>query len=426
MTKKEMYSPASAMMSYAYDAQTEKGAVKPPLHLSSTYTFPNAETGKGWFLQAYGLEGAPEGESGMIYSRLNHPNLDILEQRLSLWEGAEAGAAFASGMAAISTSMLTMLKPGDVVLFSSPIYGGTHHFLKDILPSWGIESLPFYPNDDMESISHRLVDKGYANRLAMIYIESPANPTNDLFDLSLASNLAKAFSTEEKRVQIAVDNTYLGPYGCLPLQHGADLVLYSATKYLGGHSDLLAGACLGSAELIGKIKAMRTFLGSMLSPFNAWLLTRSLETYEVRMERQIQSAEVISAYLQSHKQVKKCYYLGDLPTGSKQASIYAKQCKNPGAMLAFEVWGGEKEAFRFLNHLKLVKLAVSLGGTESLAEHPATMTHIDVPQAEKDTAGISDSLIRLSIGLEHPEDIIADLDRAFAQLPLPSPNLQIS
>ncbi len=416
--KKSYYSPASAMMSHAYDAQTEKGAVKPPLHLSSTYCFPNAETGKAWFEQAYGLEGAAEGSPGLIYSRLNHPNLEILEQRLCLWDGAEAAAAFASGMAAISASLLALLKPGDVVLYSSPIYGGTHHFLKEILPLWGVESMPFYPEDDKDSICHRLVDQGFSAKLALIYIESPANPTNDLFDLSMASELAKAFSTTQKEVKVLVDNTYLGPYGCKPLQHGADLVLYSATKYLSGHSDMLAGACLGNAQMIGKIKAMRTFLGSMLSPFNAWLLSRSLETYEVRMQRQIQTAETVAEYLEAHPAVKKLHYLGNLEEGSQQAAIFHKQCENAGAMLAFELYGGEAEAFRFLNSLKLVKLAVSLGGTESLAEHPASMTHIEVPQSEKDAAGITDNLIRLSVGLEHPEDLIRDLENAFAHLPI--------
>lgn len=414
--KKSFFSPASAMMSYAHDPMQNDGAVKPPLHLSSTYCFPDAETGKGWFQQAYGLEGAPSGNPGMIYSRLNHPNLDILEKRLCLWEEAEAGAAFASGMAAISATFLAMLKPGDVVLYSSPIYGGTNHFLKDILPVWGVESLPFYPEDDSETISNRLVDHGCTNRLAMIYIESPANPTNDLFDISMAAALAKAFSTENKHVKVVVDNTYLGPYGCQPMQHGADLVLYSATKYLAGHSDLLAGACLGSAELIAQIKAMRTFLGSMLSPFNAWLLSRSLETYEVRMQRQIQTAEVVARYLENHPQVKKLFYLGNLSEGSRQAAVFKQQCKNPGAMLAFEVWGGEKEAFQFLNQLKMIKLAVSLGGTESLAEHPASMTHIDVSTDEKEASGITDSLVRLSVGLEHPQDIISDLNQAFAHL----------
>lgn len=406
------------MMSHGYDPTQNQGAVKPPLHLSSTYCFPDAETGKGWFQQAYGLEGAPDDKPGMIYSRLNHPNLEVLEKRLALWDEAEAGAAFASGMAAISASLLALLKPGDVILYSSPIYGGTHHFLKNVLPAWGIESLPYYPDEDIESISNRLVDHGYSRRLAMVYLESPANPTNDLFDISVAAALAKAFSSKDKAVKVVVDNTYMGPYGCQPLKHGADLVLYSATKYLAGHSDLLAGACVGKEELVGQIKGMRTFLGSMLSPFNAWLLTRSLETYEVRMERQVQSAAKVAAFLAKHPGVKRLSYLGHLPEGSEQAAILEQQYNNNGAMLSFEVHGGEKEAFAFLNHLKLVKLAVSLGGTESLAEHPASMTHIDVPQEEKDAAGISDSLIRLSIGLEHPEDIISDLDQAFACLPI--------
>ena len=211
-----------------------------------------------------------------------------------------------------------------------------------------------------------------------------------------------------------MDNTFLGPLWQHPLQHGADLVLYSATKYIGGHSDLIAGVCLGARELIEPVKMMRTIFGTMASPMTGWMLLRSLETLKLRMTSQMKNARYVADYLADHPKVKRVYYLGHLPEETPEHAIYAKQCLAPGGMISFDIVGGEAEAFRFLNALQLFQLAVSLGGTESLAEHPASMTHSDVDPEERIEMGITDAMVRLSIGVEHPEDLIADLEQALA------------
>jgi methionine-gamma-lyase len=248
--------------------------------------------------------------------------------------------------------------------------------------------------------------------LAMIYMETPANPTNDLIDIESFSNLAKHFSTSEKKVLIAVDNTYMGPLWQHPLEHGADLVLYSATKYIGGHSDLIAGAVLGSQEVMNRVKVLRTFLGNMISPNTAWLLMRSLETLKIRMDQQTLGAQEVAAYLNNHPKIESVNYLGLLPEDSEQYRIYKKQCSAPGAMITMNVRGGEKEAFQLLNNLKLVKLAVSLGGTESLAQHPDTMTHAGVNSDQKKLMNITSKMVRLSVGVEDAKDLIWDLSQA--------------
>ncbi len=247
----------------------------------------------------------------------------------------------------------------------------------------------------------------------MIFVETPANPTCALINIEAISELARKLSSKERRAIVAVDNTFMGPLWQHPLKLGADLVIYSATKYIGGHSDLLAGACLGSADLIKRIKTLRTFLGNMASPWTSWLLMRSLETLKARMELQCRNAVKVARFLQNHPLIKKICYLGLLrPEDGEQYKIYQTHFKAPGAMLAFEIEGGEKEAFTFLNNLKLVKLAVSLGSTESLAQHPASMTHAGVPKEEKRAVGITDNLVRLSVGVEEAQDLIWDLKQA--------------
>ena len=403
--------PESLMMSYGYKPELSQGAIKCPIFQTSTFVFQKAEDGKAFFEVAYGLrEQGEKEELGLIYSRLNNPDLEILEDRLSLWENAEDCAVFESGMSAITTMLLEFLSPGDVLFYSNPIYGGTDHFIKQTLTRFGIEVIGFYPwdQDRLEEIVRK---SGKADRLKLIYVETPANPTNILIDIAACSRVAKTFSTAEKPVLVAVDNTYMGPLWQHPMKQGADLVLYSATKYIGGHSDVIAGACLGSNELIGRVKGMRSFLGCMAGPWTGWLLLRSLETLKPRMETQARNAEQVAAYLQSHPKVKKVHYLGFLDTPEQQA-IFDNQCFSAGAMLSFDVQGGEPEAFRFLNALKLVKLAVSLGSTESLAEHPATMTHVGVDPVEREKLGITGGLVRLSVGVEHPEDLIWDLGQA--------------
>jgi len=313
-------------------------------------------------------------------------------------------------MSAISTCLLEFLSPGDVLLFSNPLYGGTDHFIKHVLTRFGVEVMGFYPweQDQLPELVKR---SGKADRIKMIFIETPANPTNTLIGISACAELARSLSTPEKQVLLAVDNTYMGPLWQHPLKLGADLVLYSATKYIGGHSDVIAGACLGSKELMARVKGLRTFLGCMAGPWTGWLLLRSLETLKARMDIQARNAEQVAAYLLNHPKVAKVFYLGQLDDPAQQA-IFDDQCLTAGAMLSFTVHGGEAEAFRFLNGLKLVKLAVSLGSTESLAEHPASMTHAGVDPAERSKLGIGDNLVRLSVGVEHPSDLIADLGRA--------------
>ncbi|UYZ57614.1 cystathionine gamma-synthase family protein [Hymenobacter latericus] len=404
--------PESLMMSYGFRPEWSEGAIKCPIFQTSTFVFKNAEEGKAFFELAYGLrQPAPEEEMGLIYSRLNNPSLEILEDRLTLWDGAEDAASFASGMAAISTSLLALLKPGDVVLHSEPVYGGTDFFLKNVLPRFGITAEGFSPTLPAAELQARAAALG--EKLAVLYVETPANPTNHLVDLDACVAAAKLAGTAERPCRVVVDNTFLGPVFQHPLRHGADLVLYSATKFLGGHSDLIAGAALGSKALMKEVRAMRTFMGTMCDPNTGWMLMRSLETLKLRMERAAQSARTVADWLLQHPQVTRTYYLGHLDDNPAQQDIYRRQCLSPGSMISFDIAGGEAEAFRFLNRLQLIKLAVSLGGTESLAEHPATMTHSDITPELQREMGITEGMVRLSIGVEDPADIIADLAQAF-------------
>ena len=410
--------PESLMMSYGYKPELSEGAIKCPIFQTSTFVFKSAEEGKAFFEVAYGHREKNEGEElGLIYSRINNPDLEILENRLTLWDEAEECAVFESGMAAITTVFLEFLKPGDLLLISNPVYGGTDHFTKKILPKFGIHVVEFFADNTKEEIIELIKKTGIAYKLALIYIETPANPTNDLIDIEVSKEIAKYFSTDEKEIYLAVDNTYMGPIWQHPLKHGADLVLYSATKYIGGHSDVIAGACLGSKELMQRVKGLRTFLGNMASHNSGWLLLRSLETLKVRMDTQAINAEKVADYLNTHPLVEKVYYLGNLsPKDGAQFNIKNKQCLSNGGMISFDVKGAEKDAFRFLNSLKLIKLAVSLGGTESLAEHPATMTHIDLDPALKTKLSISEKMVRLSIGVEFYEDIIYDIEQALSKI----------
>lgn len=416
---KKHFQPETLMMSHGYRPEWSEGAVKCPIFQTSTFVFDSAEQGKGFFEVAYGLreKGARE-KTGLIYSRLNNPDMQILEERLSLWDNAEECAVFESGMAAIATVLFEFLQPGDLLLYSNPLYGGTDHFVHHLLPKFGIDVLGFHPRASRDELKKILQDSGKADRLAMIYIETPANPTNDLVDIAMCREVADLFGHVDRRTLVAVDNTYLGPLWQHPLKHGADLVLYSATKYIGGHSDVIAGACLGSAALMMRVKTLRTFLGNMIAPYTGWLLLRSLETLKLRMEKQAENAQIIAKRLQSHPKIAYVHYLGLLtPADGEAFKTYQKQCASPGAMVSFEVVGGEPEAFAFLNHLKLVKLAVSLGSTESLAQHPASMTHAGVALEDKLAFGISDSLVRLSVGVENVEDLWWDLEQALVAVP---------
>lgn len=411
--KKHDFNPESLMMTHGYKPELSEGAIKCPIFQTSTFVFKTAEEGKAFFELAYGLrEKSPKEELGLIYSRINNPNLEILENRLCLWDKADDCAVFESGMSAISTVLLEFLTPGDLLVYSNPLYGGTDHFIHHFLDKIGVHTIGVMPNQSIDEVIQMIEGSGKADRLAMIYLETPANPTNDIVDIEKYSQIAKQFSTNDRKALVAVDNTYMGPLWQHPLQCGADLVLYSATKYIGGHSDLIAGAVLGNAELMLRVKTLRTFLGNMVSPHTAWLLLRSLETLKVRMDQQTKNAQIIADYLNNHPKVENVYYLGLLQEGTEGYKTFQKQCSAPGAMVSFDIIGGEKEAFIFLNNLKLMKLAVSLGGTESLAEHPKTMTHAGVDEEQRQQMNITNQLVRLSIGVEHSKDLIWDLEQA--------------
>lgn len=410
-------SPESLMMSYGFKPELSQGAIKPPIFQTSTFVFNNAEEGKAYFELAYGLREKKQGEElGLIYSRLNNPDLEILENRLTLWDKAEEAAVFESGMSAITTVLLQFLSPGDLLVHSNPLYGGTDHFVKHVLPRFGINTLGFDPNQTREEIGAMIIASGYQDKLKMVFVETPANPTNHLIDLEMCRSIADQFQKGEDRVLLAVDNTYMGPIWQHPLVHGADIVTYSATKYIGGHSDVIAGAVLGSTELITQVKGMRTFLGNMAGPWTGWLLLRSLETLKIRMEKQAENAAIVFDGIVNHSKVKAIHYLGALKEGTEQYRIFKKQYSSGGAMLSIILKGGEKEAFQFLNKLKLIKLAVSLGSTESLAQHPASMTHAGVDPEEKLKYGITDNLVRISIGVEDPKDLIWDIEQALSAI----------
>ncbi len=409
--------PESLMMSYGYNPALSEGAVKCPIFQTSTFVFESAEAGKAFFEVAYGLRPANPGEvSGLIYSRLNNPDLEILEDRLSLWDDAESCAVFSSGMAATTTSLMAYLRPGDAVIYTAPIYGGSDHFLHHVLPTWNVQAIAM-PAGERPEAHEAAIRAALGDRpLGAVLIETPANPTNGLVDIAAMVAMTRRLERADRRAPVLVDNTFLGPLWQRPLEHGADVVLYSATKFIGGHSDVIAGAALGSAEAMAPIRGLRTFLGSMLSPMDGWLLMRSLETLKLRMTAAMLSAQQVARFLRDHPKVQSLHYLGELAPEHPMYEVYQRQCSGPGSLIAFEVPGGEAAAFRVLNALQLVKVAVSLGGTESLAEHPASMTHADVTKEDQARYGITQGLVRLSVGVEHPEDLIADLAQALTQV----------
>jgi methionine-gamma-lyase len=411
------FHPESEMMSFGYKSSLSEGAIKCPIFQTSTFVFKSAEEGKAYFELATGKRVKNEGEEvGLIYSRLNNPDLEILENRLCLWDEAEECAVFESGMSAISTVFLEYLKPGDVLLFSSPTYGGTDHFIHHYLPGIGVECIEFTSDMCENEMIAAVQNSGKADRLRLIYVETPANPTNDILDIACCRKVAEQFATEDFRPLVVVDNTYMGPLWQHPLKHGGDIVIYSATKYIGGHSDVIAGAVLGSKSIMGRIKHLRTYLGNMAGPWTGWLLMRSLETLKVRMEQQTKNAQRVAEFLSTHPNVEKVYYLGLITEKSKKWEVYKRQHTAPGAMISFDVKGGEKQAFAFLNSLKMLKLAVSLGSTESLVQHPATMTHAGVSDELKQRLGITSKMIRISVGVEHSDDIIWDIKQALDSL----------
>ncbi|MGB7860831.1 MAG: aminotransferase class I/II-fold pyridoxal phosphate-dependent enzyme [Acidimicrobiia bacterium] len=399
--------PETRGVSGGHEAKDHLGSLKPPIYETSTFVFGTAEEGKRFFEVTYGLDDAEPGEEvGYIYSRLDSPNARVAEARIAAWEGAEDALVFNAGMAAITTVFLTCLRPGSRVLFSSPAYGGTASLLQGMFTELGIEARPF-PAGASET---ELMDLA-GEKLAMIYLETPANPTNDIFDIEMASRVAR-----EHGAKLVVDNTFLSPIWQKPLEHGADLSIHSATKYLGGHSDLTAGVVCGSRAELGELRHNRYRLGTTAQPHTAWLLSRSLETLKMRVERQTESATRIAAFLVGHPKVAMVNHLSLLGADDPRREIYDRQCHGPGAMISFEVVGGEEEVFRFLNSMRVVNLTVSLGGTESLASHPWTMSHSTMAPDEKKLIGVTPGLIRLSIGIEDAGDLIDDLDSALSHV----------
>lgn len=409
--------PETLMMGFGYDPTLSEGAIKAPLFQTSTFVFKSAEDGKRFFEVAYGLrEREPDEALGLIYSRINNPNLEILEDRLAVWDKADRALVFSSGMAAISTAMLALTRPGDTVLYAAPAYGGTEYLFDRILPRYGVKVAQVLATGGTEVLKQAIRDAAAqaaegGGRLAVVYLETPSNPTNQVVDIAAAVAEVHALGQADRPV-VAVDNTFLGPLWQRPLALGADLSLYSLTKYVGGHSDLIAGGCLGSAEVMARIAEMRTICGTATDPHTAWLLSRSLETLHLRMERSQDNARVLSERLRAHEKVTDVLVAGG--GAGEQRAIFEAQCQGPGSTFSIRLKGGEAEAFRMLNALRLFKLAVSLGGSESLASHPSSMTHSDYSTEAKGRCGIGDDLIRLSVGVENVEDLWVDLEQALA------------
>jgi methionine-gamma-lyase len=397
-------------MGHGFDPALSEGSLKPPIFLTSTFVFETAAHGKRFFEGITGMR--PGGAEGLVYSRFNGPNQEILEERLKLWEEGEDALTFSSGMSAIATLLLTFVQPGDVIVHSGPLYAATETLINKILGRFGVSWLDFPAGATREEIDAVIAAGKAKGRVSLIYLESPANPTNALVDVEAVSAARDAAFGADDKPPIAIDNTFLGPLWAKPLAQGADLSVYSLTKYAGGHSDLVAGGIVGNKALITQIQMMRNTIGTICDPNTAWMLLRSLETLELRMDRAGENAAKVCAYLQGHPKVETVGYLGFLEEGSRQADIYNRHCTGPGSTFSLYLKGGEKEAFAFLDALTIAHLAVSLGGTETLASAPAAMTHLSVPDERKQALGITDNLVRISIGVEDADDLIADFENA--------------
>jgi methionine-gamma-lyase len=402
--------PSTLMMGYGFDPELSEGSLKPPIFLTSTFVFENAAAGKRFFEGVTGKR--PGGAEGLIYSRFNGPNQEILEDRLALWEDADDALAFSSGMSAIATLLMTFVRPGDCVVHSGPLYAATETLIAKILGQFGISWVDFPSGATREEIDAAIATGKAKGRVSLIYLESPANPTNQLVDVEAVTAARDAAFGEAERPPIAIDNTFLGPLWAKPLAQGADLTIYSLTKYAGGHSDLVAGGLVGKKKLIDQVRMMRNTIGTICDPNTAWMLLRSLETLELRMEKAGRNAAKVCAFLRDHPKVEKVGYLGFLEDRSRQADIYRRHCTGAGSTFSLYLKGGEREAFAFLDNLKIAHLAVSLGGTETLASAPAAMTHLSVPEDRKAQLDITPNLVRISIGVEDADDLIADFANA--------------
>jgi len=388
---------ATRAIHHAYDPLENEGSLTPPLHLTSTFVFESAQAGSEMFA----------GErAGHVYSRISNPTCDLLEQRIATLEGAEAGLALASGMGGITATLWTLLSPGDEVIVDKTLYGCTFAYMRHGLAKWGV-TITHVDLTDVNNLRDAINEN-----TRVVYFETPANPNMRLVDIAAVSDIAHASGAT-----VVVDNTYATPYLTRPIEHGADIVVHSATKYLGGHGDVVAGLVVGTAEQIGEIRVfgMKDMTGAVMAPFNAMLILRGLKTLALRMDRHCASAMTVARWLEAHPAIGSVYFPG--LEGFPQYDLAKRQMDQAGAMIAFELRGGIAEGQAMMNRLNLIQRAVSLGDTESLIQHPASMTHSTYTPEERAEHGISDGLIRLSVGLEEVEDILADLDQS---LPTPA------
>lgn len=378
-----------------YVSEEHLGSLVPPLYQSSTFTFSSAEQGADRFA---GKEG------GYVYSRMGNPTVKFLEDKIAALEHGEAASAFASGMAAVSAVLMELTKTGDHILCSPGIYGCTFDLLQFLKKKYGIEHNFFHMNSTEE------LKREIRPNTRCIYIETPINPTMKLVDLEMVSKVAN-----EKGIPVVVDNTFCSPYLQTPLLLGCDVVIHSATKYICGHGDVIAGLVIGKREFIQMIsRSTQKDMGGIMSPFDAWLLFRGLKTLPLRMDRHCENAERLFEYLNGHSKIKTIYYPGD--RNRSDYLVMKKQMKKPGGLISFSLKGEKETAQAFMNELRLIKLAVSLGDAETLIQHPATMTHAVIPQEEREKMGIDETMLRLSVGLEAWEDLVEDLEQALNKI----------
>lgn len=376
------------------DPQT--GALATPIYQTSTFVFPDAERGASIF--------AGE-EPGYFYTRVGNPTQAALEEKMAALEEGEAALAFGSGMAAISGTVLAMVSSGDHLLADDTLYGCTYTLFKHLLPRFGVE-VTFTDLADLRNI-HRCI----RDNTKVVYFETPANPTMKLVDIAAVSGLARRAGA-----RVVVDNTFMSPYFQRPLKLGADLVVHSATKYISGHGDTIGGVAAGTREFMDNVRLTTLKdMGGVISPFNAWLLLRGLKTLAVRMERHNRNAMEVARFLEAHPMVERVYYPG--LSSHPQHELAKKQMTGFSGLISFDLRGGQETARELLNGVSLCRLAVSLGDAETLIQHPASMTHSAVPLEVRLKMGVTDGLVRLSVGLEDAGDIIEDLsrglDRAF-------------
>ena len=411
--------PDTIAVGHGYDPAAHHGAAKPPVYLSSTFVYRDALHARTAH-EGYLAGRAPQSgvDEGYIYARLDHPNKQMLQERMAALDRAEACAVFNSGMAAISTTLLSSVRPGEAVVHTSPLYGGTDGLLNNLMaPLHGVKAFPIEDAVDEPAIT-AAVDRALSHgRIGIIWVETPSNPLAGIADIALIARIAGRLEQQQgHRPLVVVDNTFMGPLLQNPLEHGADLCMTSLTKYASGHSDLLGGSVSGRTSLIEKLRKTRTILGTHLDPYGCWLLLRSLETMGLRTERACRNAEAVARFLRDHPKIARITYAGFLPAGSAARATFERQCAGAGSTFVFDIAGGEAEAFRMLDALKLLRLAVSLGGTETLICHSATTTHFSVPKSRREASGVSDATLRLSVGIEHEADIIADLAQALERI----------